>query len=526
MLVTADKLLDFLADPASYSHKPSSVEIIQTHISYVAIASPYVYKIKKPVDLGFLDFSTLERRKFYCEEELRLNRRLCGQVYQEVVPIFDHDGVLGFGSGGQVVEYAVKMRRLPEEGFLHRLLQAERLERRHLDLLVDRLILFYASQTPSEAVSEWGRVDRIRLSTDENFAQTKSHVDSLLTWPAYEAIQWYTNRYLKRQQTLFDRRVSDGKIVDGHGDLHLEHVHIDGDNICIYDCIEFSERLRCIDVANDIGFLAMDLDYWGRPDLSDYFARRIGNGMEDAELQTLLPFYKCYRSYVRGKVEGMRTAEAEVPEADREKSRSRARRYYQLSLDYTISGNTPMVLVVMGRVGTGKSTIAQQLAEALGWTVVSSDNVRKTMAGVPLHTRGDAASRRQLYATEMTARTYEALQRSVVDRARSHRNTILDATFSRPDQRRAILEAIRECGSECRFLEITAPDDTIRNRLRSRESQPAVVSDARLEDFEILAARYSTPNSSEGITLASVSSDGPVDDTTLEALKELVRLNA
>ncbi|MDX1428755.1 MAG: AAA family ATPase [Rhodothermales bacterium] len=523
--VSADRLLTFLANPGSYPYDTPYVDIIQTHISYVAIAPPFVYKVKKPVSLGFLDFSTLDKRKHFCEEELRLNRRLCGHVYDGVIPIFDDSGTLSFDPGGRVVEYAVKMHQLPEDGFMHRLVQSGQLDASHVDLLIDRLVSFYLSQSPSEAVSSWGDVERIRMSTDENFAQTNVHVGRLLTSPAYETIRWYTNRFLERNRSLFDRRKSEGRIVDGHGDLHLEHVHLQGDRLCIYDCIEFSERLRCIDVANDVAFLAMDLDYWERPDLSRYFAHRMRDGMQDPELLRLLPFYKCYRSYVRGKVEGMRTAEPEVPESDREDSRQRAVRYYQLSLDYAMSGNEPMVLVVMGRVGVGKTTIAHRLADALGWPVVSSDVVRKTLARVPLHTRGDAASRQRLYAPEMTARTYEELLRSAVDRAQSHHSTILDATYGQSELRRALADTMREARIDCRFLEITSSDRTIRARLQSRDDLAAVTSDARLEDFGALLARYETPEVSEGIPLVSVRSEGDADKTTLEALKGLVLLN-
>ncbi|MBT8400134.1 MAG: AAA family ATPase [Rhodothermia bacterium] len=523
--VPAEKLLDFLADPASYAHGPSSVEIIQTHISYVAIASPYVYKVKKPVDLGFLDFSTLDKRRYYCEEEVRLNRRLCSSIYDEVVALHFDEGVLSFAPKGDIVDYAVRMRQLRDGYFMNQLLEADQLGRDHFDRLIKRLVSFYSSQSPSEEVTAWGQIDKIRLSTDENFEQTAGHVGAFLTRPAYGAIRFFTQRFFEKNRDLFARRRAEGRIVDGHGDLHLEHVHMEGDDICIYDCIEFSERLRFIDVANDVGFLAMDLDYYERPSFSDYFVRGIGDAMDDKDLLRLLPFYKCYRAYVRGKVEGMRALEGEVPESERTESRKRARRYYRLALNYCVSGNDPLVVVVMGRVGTGKSTLARMLGDALGWLVISSDRKRKELAGINMYERGDEVARAKLYSEEMTRKTYDGLLKHAVERGRDHHSTILDATYSVPAERAAAVEMLNREGIAHRFVEVTAPDAVIRSRLADREQAADVVSDARLDDFPALSKRYVSPHHDEPLVLTSVSSNQPIEKTATEVLEELVRLN-
>jgi aminoglycoside phosphotransferase family enzyme len=352
------------------------VEVRQTHISIVAIAPPNVYKIKKPLDLGFLDFSTLEKRRHFCLEEVRLNRRLTQDVYLDVVPIARRDSCLHFGPEGEIVDYAVKMRELPREGFLHERLAHGNATADDLERVAVKLAAFYQAQRPSETIADWGRVAKLRLSTDENFAQTERFAGGLLGRPAFAAIRFFTDRFYERHADLFERRRKDGRILDGHGDLRCEHVHFAGEEINIFDCIEFNERLRLIDVANDVAFLAMDLDVLGRPDLGTTFLRRIAGLLDDPELLSLTNFYKCYRAYVRAKVAAIKSVEPEVPAADRERSRERAMQLFKRALDYAVAGSEPLVIAVMGRVASGKSSVARLAGEALGWPVVSSDRTR------------------------------------------------------------------------------------------------------------------------------------------------------
>lgn len=523
---TSASLTAALEDPASYPYDPDAIELVQTHISVVALAPPFVYKIKKPVDFGFLDFSTLERRRHFCKREIELNRRLCAHIYEGVVPISRTHGGLVLESDENVVEVAVKMRMLDPYHFLHNRLERGELSTDDLDRVIGRLEAFYAERSSSAAIAAAGRTARIKENTDENFAQATDHIGTLLSRPAYETIRCATDRFLDQHARLLNKRRAGGHIVDGHGDLRLEHIHCTPECICIYDCIEFNDRFRHLDVANDLAFLAMDLDTNGRSDLSRYFVHAMKERLDDPALPLLVDFYKGYRAFVRGKVAGLRSAEDEIPDADRAESRDEARRMYQWALRYGVAGSQPLVVAVMGRSGTGKSTQAHALGDALGWPVVSSDRVRKSLAGVPVHQRADAETRARLYTKEMTEQTYDAL----FDRAANHiergEGIVLDATFSKRRQRDALRNRLQATPTAHVFVELTAPDETIKQRLAAREQSPAPdqASDARREDFAMLDARYEAPDALEDPFHIHASARDAPAATTTDILKHLVRL--
>jgi len=525
-----EALRDALTDPRAYPHAPDRVQLEQTHISLVAIVPPRVYKVKKPVDLGFLDFRTLEQRRHYCSEEVRLNRRLCAGTYEGVVPIVATDEGLRVDPDfaydeDAVVEYAVRMRYLDPTHFLDARVKRGAAATTDVDRVAQTLCSFYEERTSTPAVAEAGWIKNLRVSFDENFEQTAEHVGTTLSRPAYEALRYYTDRFFDHHAALFHRRRAGGRIVDGHGDLRLEHVHLTDERVCIYDCIEFNDRFRHLDVANDVAFLAMDLDRHGRPDLSQRLVRRVGTALDDPELPLLIDFYKCYRAYVRGKVEGMRAAEAEVPPAERGRSRVRAHRYYQWALRYAVAGTGPMVIVVFGRSGTGKSTQAATLARALGWPHLSSDQVRKTRAGVPLHQRTDPDARSRLYSDEMSDRTYETLQARALERAEQQGGTVLDATYSASARRKALRTALHDANVPYAFVELTAPDVVLRERLSHRDADTATASDARAEDFDTLNRRYEAPSALEDSRHVRIDTERSPEETTLALLKALIRLN-
>ncbi len=525
MTTSPDILIEFLRSPESYPHNPRDVVEVQTHISWVFLAGEYVYKVKKPVSLGFLDFSTLEKRRHYCEEEVRLNRRLCPDIYEGVVAISERDGRFALEDGSHTTEVAVKMRRLQGGTFGHDRVAKGTLRRREIDRIVDTLATFYQRETTSPQIASWGRIEKLRISTDENFEQIEPFTGALLLNPAFEAIRTYTERFYDVHARMLNERRSAGRILDGHGDLHLEHVYLKEGNVCIYDCIEFSERLRWIDVANDVAFLAMDLDFHEQPNLARYFGRKMAQRLNDPELLRLLDFYKCYRAVVRGKVEGMRSAEDEVPEEERRKSVQRARRYFELALRYAVAGSRPAALVVMGRVGTGKSTVARYLADTLGWTVYSSDRLRKEQAGVEPFVRGSEQERASLYSAARSRETYEALTAHALDALDEGHGVILDATYSKRADREALRSALRDSSHAYAFIELTSSDEDVRHRLRLRDSEGDQVSDARLEDFEMLSGSYEAPDDLEDALHFRVGTDSHVDTTVEDALRHLIRLD-
>lgn len=522
--VTQEQLLPFLLNPNSYPHRPRAVRLVQTHASLVFIAPPFVYKIKKPVNFGFLNFSTLEKRRHFCEREVALNRRLSPGIYLGVVPIAKRNGRFAFGDADEVVEYAVKMRRLSERHFLDRLVERNEVAPGDLNRLVHVLKQFYASQQPTAEIEAWGRIERLRISTDENFRQTREFIGQTLSRAAFETIRFYTGRFFKRHARLFAARVREKWIRDCHGDLHLEHIHVTPRALHIYDCIEFNDRFRYVDVANDAAFLAMDLDYEGRRDLSLYFARQMASALNDDGMLRLMDFYKCYRAYIRGKVESLHSLARDAPEEERRASAERAGRYFQLALNYAVAGSQPMVLVVMGRIASGKSTLAKALGGELGWLVCSSDQVRKKMAGFPLSERSSAGARRRLYSKAMTEQTYARLLAIAEAEAQKGHSVILDATFARREQRELLAKRFAKHRIVWRMLEAHAGDAVVKQRLRAREARPDEVSDARLEDFAALTRLYQSPSELSSVRCVRSRTSGSIEQSVSKALQELAHL--
>ena len=515
-----EKLLPFLLVRRSYPHKPRRVRMVRTHASFVFIAPPYVFKMKKAVNLDFLDFSTLEKRRHFCEREVELNRRLCADVYLGVMRITRKDGQFVFNGDGVAADYAVKMRLLSKGGFLKANLKRDEVQRHDLNRIARVLQKFYQTHPPAKEVLHWGRIDRLRLSTDENFRQTRRFVGRTISRPADEAIRAFTNQFYARHARVFAARVREQRIRDCHGDLRSEHVHLTPDALHIIDCIEFNDRFRYVDVANDIAFLAMDLDSAGRPDLARHFVAAMAKALEDEGMLRLMDFYKCYRAYVRGKVESLRSADAATDE-EAKRAGHRARRYFRLALNYAVAGSQPMVLAVMGRVGSGKSQFARAFGEALGWPVFSSDRVRKELAGAPVNQRSDAAIRHRLYSTSMTRRTYAALVKAAEHQIASGRGVILDATFGRRAQREQLQKRFTRGDVALHFLEMQANDATIRRWLAQRNVTNAEASDARLEDFAMLAKSYRAPDELTARDLTVVQSRLPLAQQLRQALAAL-----
>jgi len=518
------EFIAFLECPESYPHRPDTVEHIQTHISHVFIASPYVYKIKKPVDFGFLDFSALERRKHFCEREVELNRRLCDGPYLGVVPIFScGDGwTFDCHGGGEPVEFAVWMEELAEENMLITHARQGRLSPGHLDLVAETLVPFYVNQTQDEGVSKWSRPEKIKANTDENFEQTEAFIGGTISKVAFETIRTFTNRYLDRHAGLFGERIARGRIVDGHGDLRLEHIHIRDKKVWIIDCIEFNNRFRCHDIASDIAFLAMDLDFNGLRQESAHFVRQMAERMDDPGLLRMIDFYKCYRAYVRGKVKSFESREEDVPEDGRRTAAKLAARYFSLALNYALFGSRPGVLVFMGRVASGKSTLAGEVAGQLNVRCFASDTIRKELAGVPLNGRTNPDDKAKVYSEATGRRTYQKLIEHAKGEVMEGRCVVLDATFSDPDRRRELRTALEGTDAEVYFIEATAPNTVRRERLGQRKAEEGVVSDARLEDIDFLDQKYQAPKDVDPAHFIAADTGGDVESCLMKVFGRLL----
>jgi aminoglycoside phosphotransferase family enzyme len=327
------ELIKALLDPKVYPDHPQRVELVQTQISYVFLAGEYVYKIKKPVDMGFLDYSTLEKRLFYCRKEVELNRRLCADAYLGVEPITNDKGRFVIGGKGEAKEYAVKMRRLPQDAMMDVLLKQNKVTPEMVGRVAGILTEFHKKAATSEEITRLGGIDAVIQNTSENFSQTEKYFGIIIEPETYHRIKNYTEEFIKANSALFHKRMAEGKVRDCHGDLHAAHICF-YKGICIYDCIEFIDRLRYTDMAADIAFLAMDLDHYGRQDLSDSFIEAYVSKSGDKELKKLLNFYKCYRAYVRGKVGCFQYDDQYISAGGKEKIAANARSYFKLAESY------------------------------------------------------------------------------------------------------------------------------------------------------------------------------------------------
>jgi aminoglycoside phosphotransferase family enzyme len=327
-------LIQAMLDPAFYPHHPKKVELIQTHISYIFLTGEVVFKVKKPVNFGFLDFTTLEKRHHFCQEEIRLNKRFSPEVYIKAIPISQVDNAFRVGDDSRVVEYAVTMRRINEDHMLYRLLEAGKVKSEDMERIGQHLAKAYAAIPSDGKARAFGSLDIISINIVENFEQTKKYIGGPVSPEAFETIESWSLAFMKKKKALFEQRVAQGYIKDCHGDLHLQHICVEGEKIYIFDCIEFNERFRFGDVASDVAFLAMDLDFNGYPDLARAFVDAYTEASGDTNLAKILVFYKVYRAYVRAKVTSFMLDDAGLDEKAKEDVLQQAKKYYDLAFAY------------------------------------------------------------------------------------------------------------------------------------------------------------------------------------------------
>ncbi len=330
---TLPSVVEALLKPQAYPHKPPKIELVQTQMSFIFLAGEYVYKVKKPVNLGYLDYTTLEKRHFFCRQEVELNKRLCPDAYLAVVPIAEENDGVRMEGQGKAIEYAVKMRQLPQDRMMDVLLPRGQVTLQMVARVAEKLADFHKKAETNQEIAAFGRLDVIRQNCDENFAQTEKYIGLTIFRAKYERIKGYTDDFIKSNTGLFEKRVREGRVRDCHGDLHAAHVCFT-DDICIYDCIEFNDRFRYCDVASEIAFLAMDLDRHQQAGLSRHLVDTYVGLSHDEELLKLLNFYKCYRAYVRGKVESFKLDDPLISQSEKAKALESARSYFQLAGSY------------------------------------------------------------------------------------------------------------------------------------------------------------------------------------------------
>ena len=475
-----------MSQPGFYPQRPARVEVVQTHISYVFIAGDDVYKLKKPVHFSFLDFSTLERRRHFCHEEVRLNRRLAGDTYRGVLAICQRANKFELAPADTpgAVEYAVHMRRLPAERMLTYLLERDQVGPELIDRIAARLQTFHAAADAGPEIGRGGDPSVIAKLLEDDFAEVDAFHGDTIDAADDDAIRRFCRDFLRVHDADLRRRQAEGRIRDGHGDLHTEHVCCT-EPLVIFDCIEFNPSFRHRDVAADIAFLAMDLVFHRRSDLADRLVQRYAELAHDSGLAQLVPFYACQRAYIRGKVDSLKSTEAEVGESERAAAHDSAVAHFALAYRYTWA-YTPRLVVVTGLSGSGKSVLAAALYERTGFAHINSDATRKRLAGLPPTARPGAS----LYTPERNAATYAAMHEAARVELAAGRGAIIDATFQRRAHRDAARAVARQAGVPFLFVECVCPADEVRRRLERRKIADRDVSDADWEVYQKQVANY------------------------------------
>ena len=476
-------LIAAMLQPTFYPKPPTVVAHRETHISHVFIAGDLVYKVKKPVRFSFLDFSTLAKRRHYLQEELRLNQRLAPSVYLGVMPIAFDDSGWRLGGWAEPAEYTLVMRRLPDRRMLPFLLETKQITPAMIAELAKLLASFHNAADIVDGIEPRAYVAAVEKRWSENLAELEPFLTNSEDRAACRLIQNFGPEFLANHADLFTRRVSGGWIRDVHGDLHAEHICFAPEGIQIFDCIEFSRELRCCDLAAEVGFLLMDLAVRGGEFLIEPFLSVYRDRVNDAAITELLPFYECDRALVRAKVHALRSHQWS----------DEAARYFQFARRLTWAPMKPFLVMVCGLTGSGKSTLARVIAERLGLTVISSDVVRKRLAGRSGRYR--ALLNAGIYSATMTEKTYARMAREAENHLVNGKGAILDATFTRRTQREKIVYLADRHQTPLLVIHCAASAATTEQRLNRRAAEGTDISDGRWD-----------------IYLAQKSADEPLDE--------------
>ncbi|MEG4589450.1 AAA family ATPase [Microcoleus sp. MOSTC5] len=474
-------LIQQMLQPGFYPHGVTEpVQLIQTHASFVLLTGDYTYKIKKPVNFGFFDYSTLEKRQHFCTQELLMNRRTVPEIYLEVLPIIQSGDSFQLGRNlpaitpaEVVVEYALKMREFPQDSLLLSLLEHGLLTEQLMADLGREVAKFHSTAISNSYIRRFGEVNQIRKAIENNYLISQKYIGGPQTQVQFQETKDYTDAFFEKNQELFGRRIANNKIRECHGDLHLRNIAFWQDKILLFDCIEFNEDFRFVDVMYDVAFTVMDLESRGRRDLGNAFLNTYIEQTGDWEGLQLLPLYLSRQAYVRAKVTSLMLDDAAISTAEKAEISQTAAHYYKLAWQYTQPRQGKLILM-SGLSGSGKSTAARYLARRTGAIHIRSDAVRKHLGGISLNERGG----QDLYSDEMTAQTYGRLLelgRILTDRGW---DVILDAKFDRQNLRTDAIDRAQSHRLPLQIVYCTAPIEVLRERLQQRRGD---IADATAE---------------------------------------------
>lgn len=489
------ELIQQMLLPDFYPHPVTMpIELIQTHASIVLLTGDIAYKLKKPVNFGFLDYSTVTKRQHFCEEEIRLNQRGAKELYLAVLPISQQDRKYQFGQDGEIVDYAVKMVQFPQSALLSRMFESGQITTSDIEEMGRVVARFHAEAQTSECISSFGTVAKIRQSIDDNYRQTEKYIGRAQTQLQYTQTKAYTDRFLLEHSQLFLDRIAGGFIRECHGDLHLRNICCWQTKILLFDCIEFNESFRFVDPMYDVAFAVMDLEARGRKDLANRFLNTYVEQTGDWAGLQVLPMYLSRQAYVRAKVTSFLLDDAGISSQDRAAAAKTAENYYHQAWEYTRPKQGRLIMLA-GLSGSGKSTLGKQIAEFLNGVQIRSDAVRKHLGGIPLLTKGDDS----LYTPEMTARTYQQVLSLGAKLAAQGFTVILDAKYDRQSLRAAVIDLAQSEGMQLDIIHCNAPEIVLLDRLAQRTGDIAdatvdLLASQQLawEDFTLVEEQYVT----------------------------------
>lgn len=517
---TQSALISALLEPARYDHAYENIELIETHISWVLLTGTYAYKIKKAVNFGFLDFSTLEKRRFYCEEELRLNRRFAPQLYLDVVPISGTQQQPILNGAGTAIEYAVKMRQFQQESLLDRLLENGRLSPAEVDEAAREVARFHAMIAATPAPAEFGTPAAVQQPVLENFAQIAERAKGRPEENILATLEDWSKAEFTRLRGDLAARKAHGFIRECHGDLHLGNMAwIDG-AVTLFDCIEFNPNLRWIDVMSDAAFVIMDLHDRGRPDLAQRFLVSYLEYSGDFSGLGVLNYYRVYRAMVRAKVACLRGCQEDLDEHRQQPAWAEAKTYLTLAKNFTRPAR-PFLLITHGYSGSGKTTATQYLVEHSSAIRIRSDVERKRLFELAPHERSQSGLNAGIYSPGAHNQTYRHLEKMAREILQTGFPVIVDATFLKRADREPFKILANMLQMPFYILHLHAEKPTLRQRIIGRQKSEKDASEATQQ---VLEQQF---QNSEELTREEIASSWVINtehpDTASTALQELAR---
>jgi aminoglycoside phosphotransferase family enzyme/predicted kinase len=493
------------------------VQLIQTHVSYVLLAGGQVYKVKKPVDFGFINYSTLARRKRASEDEVRLNRRGCPEIYLGVVPVVQTRQGIRIGGEGRVVDYAVHMKRLPPGSMLNELLASDAVTLPMLGRLALRLAEFHEAAERSDRITRVGGAGSFGRNWRENIERNSAFAGRTISAKQLDALRTFSDSFLREENALLRRRDADGWVRDCHGDLRSDAVCIDDSlsgGIGFVDCIEFNDAFRFTDTGLDAGFLAMDLEFRGRPDLADVFVGLYVTAIGDRELPLPLRAYRCYRAGVRGLVESLTLDDEDVDARQKAGARQRARAYFRLAASYAKPAPNPGIVLTMGLSGSGKSVLAGALASRLGAVLLATDVVRRDLDD---SSGRFAALGEGRYSEARRDRVYAALADQAEGYVRARRGVVLDGTYIEARQRAPIIDLAARLKTSLTIVECEAPEAVVKERQEQRQNERWTASEGRWEVYLAQKQQYEPPDEVASSTRIRINTIRPLGEQIADA---------